>query len=33
MQNRTEKTEKLNNSKKMLDEDLKMALKSIEVSL
>jgi len=33
MQNKTEMTEKLNNSKKMVDKELKMALKNIELSL
>ena len=33
MQNKTEMTEKLNNSKKMVDKELKMALKNIELNL
>ena len=33
MKNKTEMTEKLNNSKKMVDKELKMTLKNIELSL
>ena len=33
MQNNAEMKEKLNNSKKMVDKELKMALKNIELSL